>query len=82
MKKNTEIFDQRKSSEHTIAMVRQVYKETLHRLQIELVKLQRHFIKCADKRRHDCSAASAARPGEGRQAHDLAPFRGRGGNRA
>jgi polyphosphate kinase 2 len=25
------------------------YKHTLHRLQIELVKLQRHFIKCDDK---------------------------------
>jgi polyphosphate kinase 2 len=25
------------------------YKETLHKLQVELVKLQRHFIKCDDK---------------------------------
>jgi polyphosphate kinase 2 len=28
---------------------KKVYKETLHKLQIELVKLQRHFIECNDK---------------------------------
>lgn len=28
---------------------KKAYKETLHELQIELVKLQRHFIKCDDK---------------------------------
>mgnify|MGYP003652555313 FL=1 len=28
---------------------KKAYKETLHNLQIELVKLQRHFIRCDDK---------------------------------
>ena len=28
---------------------REVYKDTLHKLQAELVKLQQHFIKCNDK---------------------------------
>ena len=31
------------------AISKQDYKETLHKLQVELVKLQRHFIECNDK---------------------------------
>ena len=31
------------------ALTKQTYKHTLHQLQIELVKLQRHFIRCDDK---------------------------------
>jgi len=31
------------------AMSKQAYKHTLRQLQIELVKLQRHFIRCDDK---------------------------------
>ena len=31
------------------AMSKQAYKHSLHQLQIELVKLQRHFIQCGDK---------------------------------
>ena len=31
------------------ALTKQIYKHTLHQLQIELVKLQRHFIRCDNK---------------------------------
>jgi polyphosphate kinase len=34
---------------HTNAISKKTYKNTLHKLQIELVKLQRHFIDCDDK---------------------------------
>ena len=33
----------------TSAISKENYKDTLHKLQVELVKLQRHFIKCNDK---------------------------------
>ncbi len=46
MSKNT---DKNESSAQTSANPKNVYKETLHKLQVELVKLQRHFIKCNDK---------------------------------
>jgi len=32
-----------------LSITKKEYKETLHKLQIELVKLQRHFIECNDK---------------------------------
>ena len=31
------------------AMTKRSYEDTLRQLQVELVKLQRHFIKCNDK---------------------------------
>ncbi len=34
---------------HTPPISKKAYKDTLRKLQIELVKLQRHFIKCNDK---------------------------------
>lgn len=37
------------SSGHTPSISKDNYKDTLHELQIELVKLQRHFIECDDK---------------------------------
>lgn len=37
------------SSGHTSSISKKAYKDTLRKLQIELVKLQRHFIKCDDK---------------------------------
>ena len=37
------------SSAHTRSISKDVYKKGLHKLQIELVKLQKHFIKCNDK---------------------------------
>ncbi len=40
---------QPESSEHTSSISNKTYKDTLHKLQVELVKLQRHFIKCNDK---------------------------------
>ncbi|MBI3345001.1 MAG: polyphosphate kinase 2 [Gammaproteobacteria bacterium] len=36
-------------SGHTPSISKQAYKDSLHKLQVELVKLQRHFIKCNDK---------------------------------
>ena len=36
-------------AEGAAATPREVYKDTLHKLQAELVKLQQHFIKCNDK---------------------------------
>lgn len=37
-------------SEHMpLISEKKIYKDTLHKLQIELVKLQRHFIECNDK---------------------------------
>ena len=36
-------------SEDMSATSKEVYKDALHKLQVELVKLQRHFIKCDDK---------------------------------
>ena len=38
-----------KSGGHTPSISKKDYKDSLRRLQIELVKLQRHFIKCDDK---------------------------------
>lgn len=40
---------QRKSNENVPSIEKKDYKETLYKLQIELVKLQKHFIKCNDK---------------------------------
>lgn len=40
---------QPESSGHESSISKKVYKETLHKLQIELVKLQRHFIKGNEK---------------------------------
>ena len=37
------------SSAHAVSMPHKAYKKNLHKLQIELVKLQRHFINCNDK---------------------------------
>ena len=37
------------SSGHEPAISKKTYKDSLRKLQIELVKLQRHFIKCDDK---------------------------------
>ena len=36
-------------SEHATSISKKTYKDSLHKLQVELVKLQRHFIKCNDK---------------------------------
>ena len=38
-----------KSSAHAESISKKSYHDSLHKLQIELVKLQRHFIKCNDK---------------------------------
>jgi polyphosphate kinase 2 len=46
MRKKT---DDTKSSAHASSISNNAYKEILHKLQVELVKLQRHFIKCNDK---------------------------------
>lgn len=40
---------QPESSAHAPSISKKSYKDTLSKLQIELVKLQRHFIKCDDK---------------------------------
>src|SRR5665811_2489439 len=40
---------ERDASEHAASISKKIYKDTLLKLQIELVKLQRHFIKCDDK---------------------------------
>ncbi len=37
------------SDGHAPSISKAAYKDTLHKLQVELVKLQRHFIKCDDK---------------------------------
>lgn len=36
-------------SGHAPSITKKAYKDSLHKLQVELVKLQRHFIKCDDK---------------------------------
>jgi len=36
-------------SDHTLSISKQTYKDSLRKLQVELVKLQRHFIGCNDK---------------------------------
>ena len=41
--------DKKESKGETPSTTKSIYKTTLHSLQIELVKLQRHFIKCDDK---------------------------------
>lgn len=41
--------ERRKASEDLPPLSQQAYQKTLHSLQIELVKLQRHFITCNDK---------------------------------
>lgn len=38
-----------KSGEAAPSTLKKAYKDTLHKLQVELVKLQRHFIGCDDK---------------------------------
>jgi polyphosphate kinase 2 (PPK2 family) len=40
---------QRESSMDASRIVKKSYKDSLHQLQVELVKLQRHVIKCDDK---------------------------------
>jgi polyphosphate kinase 2 len=42
-------FNKNESSGHAPSIAKKAYKDTLRKLQIELVKLQRHFIKCDDK---------------------------------
>jgi len=37
------------SRESAASISKEAYKDTLHGLQVELVKLQRHFIECDDK---------------------------------
>ncbi len=37
------------ASAHGTPISKKSYKDTLHKLQVELVKLQRHFIECEDK---------------------------------
>ncbi|MEO7889389.1 MAG: polyphosphate kinase 2 [Vicinamibacterales bacterium] len=37
------------SSRHAPSITKEAYKDSLRKLQVELVKLQRHFIKCDDK---------------------------------
>ncbi len=37
------------SGGHGPSITKKAYKNSLHQLQVELVKLQRHFIKCDDK---------------------------------
>lgn len=37
------------SKAHAASISKKLYKHTLHELQVELVKLQRHFIECDDK---------------------------------
>ena len=39
----------KESGGHAPELSKQSYKDGLHKLQVELVKLQRHFIKCDDK---------------------------------
>ena len=39
----------RHSGEHATAISKKTYKDSLHQLQVELVKLQRHLIDCDDK---------------------------------
>ena len=41
--------DKTVTSDHTASISNKAYKDSLHKLQVELVKLQRHFIKCEDK---------------------------------
>ena len=41
--------DKTESSAHAPSISKKSYKGSLHKLQIELVKLQRHFIECNDK---------------------------------
>ena len=40
---------QPESSGHAPSIPKKAYKESLHKLQIELLKLQRHFISCDDQ---------------------------------
>jgi len=40
---------QQESSGHAPSISKKTYKDTLRKLQVELVKLQRHFIRCDDK---------------------------------
>ena len=42
-------IDEKESGGHLPAIEKKVYKDNLRKLQVELVKLQRHFIKCDDK---------------------------------
>jgi len=37
------------SSAHAPSISKKAYKDTLRKLQVELIKLQRQFIKCNDK---------------------------------
>lgn len=41
--------DEKELSGHAPSIAKKAYKDSLHKLQVELVKLQRHFIKCDDK---------------------------------
>ena len=41
--------DEAESSAHAPSISKKAYKDTLLKLQVELVKLQRHFIRCNDK---------------------------------
>lgn len=41
--------DKTPSSAHEASTSNKAYKDGLHKLQVELVRLQRHFIKCKDK---------------------------------
>lgn len=41
--------NEKELSGHAPSITKKAYKDSLHKLQVELVKLQRHFIKCDDK---------------------------------
>ena len=41
--------DENESGGHPPSISKKAYKDNLQKLQVELVKLQRHFIKCNDK---------------------------------
>ena len=49
MKKMSKKTDETISSAHAASISNKTYKDSLHKLQVELVKLQRHIIKCNDK---------------------------------
>ena len=45
----SKIIKEQDSSGHALSISNKTYKDSLYKLQVELVKLQRHFIKCNDK---------------------------------
>ena len=45
----SKIIKEQDSSGHALSISNKTYKDSLYKLQVELVKLQRHFIQCNDK---------------------------------